>query len=139
MATSVDDTMKDVLRGQFVDALKAGESVTDMMTRIQTLADDMPEWKSRQIAQTEMISAINHGGMIGNKESGVVWGTQWIGALDDRIRDSHREMTENEEAAALDEPFSNGCLYPGDPDGPPEESVNCRCTTKPLTENPEEE
>jgi hypothetical protein len=49
----------------------------------------------------------------------------WETASDDRVRDSHAEM--NGESVGLDEAFSNGLMYPGDPSGPVEEIANCRC------------
>lgn len=49
----------------------------------------------------------------------------WDSTLDSRTRDSH--MRVDGEQKELDEKFSNGLLYPGDPDGPAEEVINCRC------------
>lgn len=51
----------------------------------------------------------------------------WVATLDGRTRHSHREL--DGETVGLNEEFSNGCAYPGDPSGPPEEVWNCRCTT----------
>jgi hypothetical protein len=51
---------------------------------------------------------------------------QWIATLDDRTRDNHAHM--HMEKAEMDEPFSNGLMHPLDPDGPPEEVINCRCS-----------
>ena len=45
---------------------------------------------------------------------------------DDRTRPSHLEL--DGERRDLDEEFSNGLQYPGDPDGDPSEVYNCRCT-----------
>lgn len=50
---------------------------------------------------------------------------QWDAALDDRTRESHRQV--DGEIRELDEPFSNGLMYPSDPSGGAEEVVNCRC------------
>lgn len=51
----------------------------------------------------------------------------WVATLDGRTRHSHREM--DGETVDVGDSFSNGCEYPGDPAGPPEEVWNCRCTT----------
>lgn len=50
---------------------------------------------------------------------------QWDATLDARTRDSHREV--DGELREIDEDFSNGLRYPGDPEGRPEEVINCRC------------
>lgn len=51
---------------------------------------------------------------------------QWDAALDGRTRDSHRRV--DGEIRELDEKFSNGLMFPGDPNGGAAEVVNCRCT-----------
>lgn len=50
---------------------------------------------------------------------------QWDSALDARTRDSHVKV--DGEVKELDEKFSNGLRFPGDPNGKAAEVVNCRC------------
>lgn len=50
----------------------------------------------------------------------------WKATLDGRTRHSHAAI--DGEERPVGEAFSNGCRYPGDPNGAPEEVYNCRCT-----------
>ena len=50
---------------------------------------------------------------------------QWDAALDKRTRASHAKV--DGEIRELDEPFSNGLMFPSDPNGGASEVVNCRC------------
>lgn len=50
---------------------------------------------------------------------------QWDATLDKRTRPSHQMV--DGEVRELNEPFSNGLMFPGDPDGGPAEVINCRC------------
>lgn len=50
---------------------------------------------------------------------------QWDAALDSRTRESHQKV--DGEIRELDEKFSNGLRFPGDPLGGAGEVVNCRC------------
>lgn len=50
---------------------------------------------------------------------------QWDATLDARTRDSHAKV--DGELRPLDEKFSNGLRFPGDPHGEAAEVVNCRC------------
>ena len=59
------------------------------------------------------------------KEKGADVVKQWDATLDGRTRESHSQI--DGEIRELDEPFSNGLMYPGDPDGDAAEVVNCRC------------
>ena len=50
---------------------------------------------------------------------------QWDATLDGRTRESHRMV--DGEIREIDQKFSNGLMYPGDPAGGAGEVVNCRC------------
>lgn len=50
---------------------------------------------------------------------------KWDATLDNRTRKRHQKL--DGELKELDEPFSNGCMYPGDPNGKASEVINCRC------------
>lgn len=51
---------------------------------------------------------------------------QWDASLDARTRDSHAAI--DGEIREIDDKFSNGLRFPGDPNGPAAEVINCRCT-----------
>ena len=59
------------------------------------------------------------------KDKGADVVKSWDAALDGRTRESHRQV--DGEIRELDEPFSNGMMYPSDPAGGAAEVVNCRC------------
>lgn len=51
---------------------------------------------------------------------------EWLATLDNRTRPTHGAL--DGEQVGLDEKFSNGLEYPGDPSGPASEIYNCRCS-----------
>jgi SPP1 gp7 family putative phage head morphogenesis protein len=52
--------------------------------------------------------------------------TEWVTADDEKVRDSH--VAENGSVVALGDEFpTTKCKFPQDPDGEPEEVINCRC------------
>ncbi len=59
------------------------------------------------------------------KERGADVVKQWSAFLDDRTRESHWNI--HHQIREIEEPFSNGLMFPGDPSGRPEEVINCRC------------
>lgn len=59
------------------------------------------------------------------KEKGADVVKQWDSTLDAKTRDSHAKV--DGEIRELDEPFSNGLMFAGDPHGSAAEVVNCRC------------
>lgn len=84
--------------------------------------------KSQLIARTEghrvMTTASFHAQKVA-KDKGCDIVKQWDSTLDGKVRDSHRMV--DGEIREIDKPFSNGLLYPGDPNGRAEEVINCRC------------
>ncbi len=59
------------------------------------------------------------------KEKGADVVKQWDSTLDAKTRESHVQV--DGEIRELDEPFSNGLMFPGDPSGGAAEVVHCRC------------
>lgn len=59
------------------------------------------------------------------QEKGAEVVKQWNAALDARTRESHAIV--DGEIRELDEKFSNGLMFPGDPAGGAAEVINCRC------------
>jgi len=122
----VNDTTIRKLRDVLVEALNAGETIREIAARVEELFGHAERYRNEMIARTETISATNYRAYEAIKQSGLMAKKEWISTIDERTRDSHTEM--DGETAGLDEPFSNGLQFPGDPDGPAEEVINCRCT-----------
>ena len=59
------------------------------------------------------------------KDKGADVVKQWDSTLDGKTRPEHRKV--DGEIRELDEPFSNGLMFPGDPKGGAKEVCNCRC------------
>ena len=82
-----------------------------------------------RIARTELGMAMNYGHDQGARQAAaeydLVMDKGWSTSLDDRVRDSHAAL--HGEVVPMDQPFSNGLMYPGDPSGSAEEVVMCRC------------
>lgn len=93
----------------------------------------MDQRAAMRSARTAMTSAHSLGKLKGYERAagmGIDVEKQWLAALDQRTRGSHRHL--DGETVKLDGEFSNGLKYPGDPDGPGSEVYNCRCTMVPV-------
>lgn len=124
-----DDTNQ--LKKDVVSELQRGFSTemqyTDIARNISTLGNSSIS-RAMRIARTE-------GGRIQSKadldcayrakELGCDTVKQWNATLDGKTRSSHQKL--DKEWRELDEPFSNGLMYPGDPNGRAAEVCNCRC------------
>jgi len=101
--------------------------------------------RSETIVRTEMTRVFNLATNSQQREAAeVIPGLKkrWIATGDERTRSSH--IAAHQETAAepipIDEPFNVGgssLMFPGDPAGAPEETINCRCTV--VTVHPDVE
>lgn len=119
--------------------LDAGSSVPEIAASIQTrlTATGSEFWPNRAttVARTEAIGATNAGAWGAAVERARVAGELdtaqkvWISTLDSRTRRTHRMA--DKQRVGLFEPFTVGGFplrFPGDPTGPPQETINCRCS-----------
>ena len=105
-----------------------GESIPGIAKRLVSVAD-MDKNAAIRNARTYTTAAENKGRVDSYKRAqslGIEVEQMWMATLDGRTRVSHRHL--DGEVRPIGEEFSNGCEYPGDPDGDPEEIYNCRCT-----------
>ena len=82
-------------------------------------------------ARTMITGAENVGRLDSYKDlasQGVVQKKIWIATPDDRTRESHIDV--DGEEVDINQVFSNGLEYPGDPNGDPSEVYNCRCSMR---------
>lgn len=94
------------------------------------------QYRSRVIARTEALRSVHEGShelYTQAVENGSLQADsltrEWRSAQDDKVRDSHQEM--DGQVVGLTEPFVSpkgaALMFPGDPNAPPEETIQCRC------------
>lgn len=117
-----------------------GDSIDKVSRRLQSVTT-MDRNAAVRSARTSMTAAENMGRINSYERAqniGIGLKKEWVAALDRRTRASHRAL--DGEKVEVDKKFSNGLMYPGDPNGRPEEVYNCRCTlVAALDEYPSEE
>lgn len=128
-ATDFKYVSKDV-RKAVIDGIKRGESIPNIKKRIKSIGEGHSKRSLMATARTETGRFMNIARTDAYKELeklGAKITRVWIATHDSRTRDTHAHM--DGERAGVDEEFSNGLLYPCDPRGEAEETINCRCTT----------
>lgn len=125
---TIKNTLIDDIGKLIAEYISLNLDVTDISNAIYDFVDDPKfyKWQSMRIARTETTIAMNLATNQAGVESGVLIDKEWISAGDGKERPTHAEL--NGEQVDMNEPFSNGLMYPGDPSGDAGEVINCRCT-----------
>lgn len=116
---------RDVLTDAFREGL--GEASTQRRLR-EVLAGDIGVNAARRIARTETHTAASVGADEAADARDLEMVKEWAATEDQRTRPDHSAA--NGQTVAMDEKFSVGndsLDFPGDPDGSPEQIINCRC------------
>ena len=120
---------KQLIQSSMMQSLLQGESIDKVAKRLAKAVGDKNYNSAVRNARTMATGAENAGRVDSYRRAqnmGIDLKQQWIATLDGRTRDSHREI--DGETIKVGGIFSNGCRYPGDPQGPGAEVYNCRCT-----------
>jgi len=121
-------TIRSDLRRQLTVEILKGGTIKDIADKIDKVTDKN-NFGSVRIARPEANRIENSGRLKAFKdgeEKGLKLKKEWISTIDKRTRASHRAL--QGETVGLDETFSNGLRYPGDPRGSASETIMCRCT-----------
>lgn len=110
-----------------------GLSVPDTAKVIRAAMRDSALERATTIARSELNAAVNGGALAATQivasSTGVTYVKQWLATEDSRTRDDHADA--DGQVVGLADYFTVGgaaMMHPGDPDGPPEETVSCRCS-----------
>ena len=125
---TVSTDLHSQLRDMLIEGEREGRTITELTGDITGRFEDLETWQGQRIARTEIIGAQNTAS--GAVTDDLELQAEWVATLDDRVRDSHAGLhgTVKDPGGA----FLNGLRWPGDEHGPPEETINCRCTIAAL-------
>lgn len=132
----VPEEVFDLVAGQISAGVNAGESIPQMAARVQEVLSTTgsERWPNRAttVARTEAIGALNAGRhdafTIVAAEADDPMELLWLATDDARTRHTHRDA--EGQRVPVGTPFVVGGFelrFPGDPMGPPQEVINCRC------------
>jgi HK97 family phage portal protein len=134
-AEEVNDTTIGKIKNSLAEGVLQGESVEELAKRIRGIFELRILSSSQTIARTEVLSSNNAGTNFGYKQSGVVKKKEWLATRDSRTRDTHSHA--DGQVVKVDKAFEVGgeeLDFPGDPNGSPEQVINCRCALLPVIE-----
>lgn len=126
--TAIGDIVWYTARGEMLTGLQLGEGVAELRERVKS-SINVSHKRAEVIARTEVNSAMNNGAYQQMKALDVPTIKEWIATNDDRTRHSHEEV-DGEEIAG-DAKFMVGGFpmdHPHDLNGPPSQTINCRCS-----------
>lgn len=128
----------DLVSGQIAAGVTLGEGIPEIAERVEDVLSttDSERWPNRAvvIARTEALGALN-----GSRadafsafadEEDVEMERMWLSTIDSRTRPTH--VLADGQRTGVTDPFMVGgfpLMFPGDPSGPPQEVIQCRCTT----------
>lgn len=123
------------IQSEMLQGILQGESIPKIAKRMSNVTD-MDKNASIRNARTYTTSVENQAKMdryAEAEDAGIPLEKEWMSTLDERTRESHREIDGTR--VANDEPFilinhdGTTCemMYPADPNGDPEQVYNCRC------------
>ncbi len=117
----------EAIKSELETGIESGETMDQLAERVRRKFGGMDKGRAMVIAKTETTAVYEGGRDIVFKAAGVQW-TQWLTSGLGNERMTH--LAANEQIQAIEDKFLVGgyeLAYPGDPEGPPQEVINCNC------------
>jgi hypothetical protein len=123
---------QDVAAQVILNALSEGWTVDQTAAALKDTLGLQADWQAWMLARTDLVSignAASHQAAASLGDSGPQY-KRWTTAGDNRVRPTH--VAADGQVVGIGDPYEVGdgeLMYPGDPDGPDEEVINCRCVS----------
>jgi SPP1 gp7 family putative phage head morphogenesis protein len=132
----IPDEIYHLIFAELTDGINDGEGPKELAARIDNLlaATGQERWpnRARTIAITETNRAYNAGAyaaaVLMQQDSRTVLYKEWLASRDERVRPSHEQA--DGQRVPVSQAFivgTSALMFPGDPNGPAHEVINCRC------------
>lgn len=131
LVTQVDDTTRRLLRDEIGAALQSGVSPAKLRENIRSILKESSSWRATRIAETEVMTAYRAGSLQAYRESGVVWGEEWVAGQSGMCKVC---QALHGQRVRLGQPYrvtvggKEYVIQPGRQAHP-----HCRCRSKPVT------
>lgn len=132
---NIGDQLWQHARDELVVGFSQGEGIGKLRDRVSAAAG-VTEPRATVIARTEVIAASNAGSINQIRLVGLTGTKEWLATMDTRTRCSHLQA--DGQSVGIQDKFKVGGApcgvaeadldFPGDPTGPPEEIIQCRCS-----------
>lgn len=120
------DARAGQLQEIITEAEAAGASIDDIAQKVTDAYLSADTWANA--TSRAVVGAMNAASLIAATNAGAL-AKRWLATDDERTRPTHREA--EGQVVGIGENFQVGAAelaFPHDPTGPPEETINCRCT-----------
>lgn len=139
LLSNVPDEIFDEIKGTLQAGLDDGDPIKDIAAAVRGKFNEISTGRARTIAMTETAAAYGTARNQAMQDAGIAK-KQWLTSGNDNVREAHAEA--NGQTVDADEAFDVGgesLRFPGDPDGSPENIINCHCVAIAVaaTENDE--
>lgn len=127
-------TIRDALQREMAQAAILGESQDKIVRRIQRVTGQA-EYQARRVAQTERnriqsqarAEALHEAAQLGVRVT-KTWSTRMVNSRDSHVALDGKTINEDESWHTI---WGNDLRYPGDPNAPAREVINCHCVMIP--------
>jgi len=128
LASYVTKTTAD----QITAAVSAGHKAGLGISKIADLVDssvfqNQAPARAMTIARTESHGTLNQGEFLAAQATGVIRSKAWLETYNAEVPREDHIACADEGFIGIEEEFSNGLMFPGDPDGDAEDLINCHC------------
>lgn len=136
--TNVSDTTRSLIVAAIERGFSDGSTTAEIAKDLRSIVPSLSRMRADVIARTETHGAANYGANEAAKRTGLPLRKEWNASHDENTRDTHSEA--DGQVVGMDELFEVGdgrLAYPGDPSGPAQEVINCRCALSHIVQDEE--